>query len=149
MTHKTDVLIVLGGVLTAACWAATAASRYQGKAANPAFFLIPTVFYVVDLVLRFRLWTRDPVILDYCYDLGAMICMMCALLHLGSYCFDKGARRLTTFFSLCGIFFSTAALAGAPFREAAGYMAGILWLLVNLWLLLRPASTRNKAEETA
>ena len=29
------------------------------------------------------------------------------------------------------------------------YIGLILWLLVNLWLLLRPASTRNKAEETA
>ena len=147
MTQKLDLLVAFGGVITAACWAGTAMSRYQAKRAHGVLMLLPAVFYVVDLVLQFRLWTRDPIILDYCYDLLALICTMCALFHLGGYSFDQGNRRVTTFFTMCGVFFNAAAMAGAPVAVMLGYFAAALWLLVNLWLLLRPASQRVKTAE--
>lgn len=145
--EKLALVIAVGGVVTAVCWVGTALSRYQAKPAHGALFLLPAVFYVVDLVLQFRLWTRDPVILDYCFDLLALICTMCALFHLGGYSFDQGRRRITVFFTLSGVFFNAAAMAGAPAAEFLGYLAAALWLLVNLWLLLRPASQRGKAME--
>lgn len=144
LAQKSNILIAVGGLVTAACWIGTALSRYQAKRAHGALLLLPAVFYVVDLVLQFRLWTRDPVILDYCYDLLALICTMCALFHLGGYSFDKGSRRITTFFTMCGVFFNAAAMAGASAAVFLGYLAAALWLLVNLWLLLRPVSQRAK-----
>lgn len=140
-----DLIIAVGGVLTAGCWVAVALSRYQGKRVSAAFFLIPTIFYVTDLICRFRLWTRDPVILDYCYDLFALICIMCAVFHLGEYAFDKGGRRICTFFSMSGVFFSATAMAGASAAKALGYLAAILWLMSNLWLLLRPGKKKQEA----
>ena len=133
-----EQLIALGSVLTGLCWAATAMSRYMGKKVHAALFLLPAVFYVAALVFRFRFWTRDPVILDYCYDLGALICVMCAVFHLGSFSFEKGERRRAVFFSMSGVFFCAAALAGASAAQALGYLAAIVWLMDNLWLLLRP-----------
>ena len=133
--------------MTSGCWVGTALSRYRAKPAHGALFLLPAVFYVVELVLQFRLWTQDPVILDYCYDLLALICTMCALFHLGGYSFDQGRRRLTVFFALCGVFFNAAAMAGAPAAETFGYLAAALWLMVNLWLLLRPATQRARSAE--
>ena len=133
-----EQVVALGSVLTGLCWAAVAMCRYQGKKAHAALFLVPTVFYVVALVFRFRFWTRDPVILDYCYDLAALICVMCAVFHLGSFSFDKGERRRAVFFAMSGVFFCAAALAGASAAQALGYVAAIVWLMDNLWLLLRP-----------
>lgn len=145
--EKSALVIAIGGIVAAGCWVGTALSRYQAKQAHGALFLLPAVFYVVDLVLQFRLWTRDPVILDYCFDLLALICTMCALFHLSGFSFDQGHRRITVFFVLCGVFFNAAAMAGAPAAEFLGYLAAALWLLVNLWLLLRPASQREKTVE--
>lgn len=145
--QKSALVIAAGGIVTAVCWVMTALSRYQAKAAHGALFLLPAVFYVVDLVLRFRLWTRDPVILDYCYDLLALICTMCALFHLGGFCFDQGRRRSAVFFTMGGVFFNVVAMAGAPAAEALSYLAATLWLLVNLWLLLRPVSRRTASAE--
>jgi len=87
--------------------------------------------------------------LDYCYDLLALICTMCALFHLGGFCFDQGRRRSAVFFTMGGVFFNVVAMAGAPAAEALSYLAATLWLLVNLWLLLRPVSRRtaSAAEE--
>ena len=141
-----EILVALGGLVTAVCWVAVALARYQGKKAHTVLFLLPAVFYVVDLICRFRLWTRDPVILDYCFDLLAVICTMCATFHLGGYCFDQGRRRLTVFYALSGVFFSAIAMAGASAAELLGYLAAALWLLANLWLLLRPGKARNTAD---
>lgn len=145
---KADVVLAVGGVLVAACWIGAGFSRFQAKRAPVVLFLIPAVFYLVELVLKFRLWTQDPVILDYCYDLGALICTMCSLFHLTGYCFDKGSRRLSVFFSLSAVFFNAAAMAGSAASEWMGCLAVILWLLVNLWLLLRPGVSRPAPEES-
>ncbi len=142
-----DRVVAIGGMLTALCWGAAAAARYLGKKIHLGLFMVPSFYYVVVLVLRFRFWTRDPIIIDYCYDLFALICLMCANFHLGGFCMDEGHRRLTTFFTLCGIFFSAAALVQAGKAEGLAYGAAILWLLANLWLLLRPS--RQRIEEPA
>lgn len=141
-----DRLLAVGSILVGICWAATTAGRFFGKKIHVLLFMLPAAFYVVDLVCRFRFWTRDPLIIDYCYDLFALISIMCATFHLGGFCFDKGARRLTVFFCLCGTFFSAAAMVKASAAMVYGYMAAILWLFANLWLLLRPSRKREEEE---
>lgn len=141
-----DLLVAALGALTAVSWGATATARYMGKKIPVAVLLLPAVYYVVYLICQFRFWTRDPVILDYCYDLFALICNMFALFHLGGYAFDKGSRRLTVFFAMSGMFFNAAALAGAELTEALGYLGAGLWLGANLWILLRPGKKRQTEE---
>lgn len=143
----TDLLIGLGSILTGLCWVGTSVLRHKGARIHPVLFLVPVAFFIVELVCRFRFWTRDPVILDYCFDLFALIASMCAMLHLSSYCFDQGSRRATVFFAYCGIFFSAVAMAGAPMSELLGYLAVALWLMVQLWLLLRPMPRKRRGEE--
>ena len=142
-----DRLIAAGSVLTGICWALTAVSRRFGKKGNALLYMVPAAFYVVELVCRFRFWTRDPIIIDYCYDLFALISLMCAAFHLGSFCFEKGARRLTVFFSLCGLFFSAAAMVRASASDVLGYVAAMIWLLSCLWLLLRASNRKQEEEE--
>lgn len=139
-----DRIIAAGSIVTAVCWAVTAIFRYQGKKVHAVLFLIPGVFFVAELIFLFRFWTRDPVLLDYCYDLFAMICVMCGVFHLGGFAFGQGSRRLTVFFSMCGVFFCAAAMADGSAASALGYGASAAWLLTNLWLLLRPG--RQKAQ---
>ena len=146
-SQKVDLVIGLGGVAAAACWIGVSVLRYRGAKAHAALYLVPVVFFVVELVCRFRFWTRDPVILDYCFDLLALISSMCGLLHLSAYCFDQGARRITVFFALCGIYFSAGAMAGASAEMLLGYLAAAIWLLVQLWLLLRPMPRKSRGEE--
>ena len=142
-----DVLIGVFGFVAALCWFSTAAARYMGKKIPLAMLLLPAVYYVISLVCQFRFWTRDPVILDYCYDLFALISTMCALYHLGGYGFDRGQRRMTVFFTMCGVFFSAAALAGGDLPSVLAHLAAVLWLGTNLWLLLRPGKKRRETEE--
>lgn len=131
---------LLQGVLLAAmalCWTVTALLRQRGKQVSVWFFMIPAVFFGAELVDKFRYWGSDPLILDYCYELLALIATMCATFHLGGFCFDRGQRRLTVFFSLSSVFFNGAALADASGGEIFLRLASVAWMLVSLCLLLR------------
>lgn len=142
----TDRMLAVGCLLTAVCWIVTAMLRYRGSKISVWLFLVPVLFFAARLIVNFRFWSRDPAILDYCYNLFAHISQMCALLHLGGFSFDKGRRRTTVFFCLCGIFFGASALAGAQLREWCVTGGAMVWLLVYLWLLLRPGQKRQTGE---
>lgn len=123
---------------TALCWSVTAFLRQRGKKVSPWLLMLPAVFFGAELVAEFRFWGSDPRILDYCYELLALIATMCATFHLSGFCFDKGQRRLTGFFAMAGVYFNGIALADAVGGEALLKLGCVAWLLVNLCLLLRP-----------
>lgn len=133
-----DRLVALLGFLTVLCWAAVALLRSKGQKPSGLLFFVPAVFCVIKLICQFRFWSRDPVILDYCYDLGAMIFAMLSLFHLGQFAFEKGRRRLTVFYTMSGIFFCASAVANGTAADRLFYLAAVLWLGTHLWLLLRP-----------
>lgn len=149
LEYEYDLLLAAGGIVTAICWVIVALDRCRGRKLHAALFMIPALFYAIRLILDFRNWSRDPAILDYCFDLLALICIMCATFHLGGFCFDAGKRRITAFFCCCGIVFGAAAIAGGRMREIAMTGGAMLWLAANLWVLLRPARKRQEAEEKA
>lgn len=142
-----DLLVAAGGLITAICWVVVALDRYRGRKLHALLFMVPTLFYAIRLILDFRNWSRDPMILDYCFDLLVLICIMCATFHLGGFCFDKGGRRLSVFYCCCGIVFGAAAIAGGRLRELTMTGGAMLWLAGNLWVLLRPARKRQGEEE--
>ena len=135
------LMVILPG-LTALCWAVIALQSRSGQP-SPWLYMLPVVFFGAELVEKFRIWGSDPQILDYCYALLALIATMCALFHMGGFCFGKGKRRLTVFFAMCGMFFNGAALADAAEEELCLSLAALLWLTVSLWQLLQPRNKKN------
>lgn len=134
------------GILAAVSWILQAALSFRGKKPHPAIYFLPVILWGVRLVRDFRVWSRDPVILDYCYSLLALIFALCAMLELGGFAFDRGKRRLTTFFALGGIFFTAAALSGAEPRDVAITGGALLYLLTQSWVLLRPVHQKAPLE---
>ena len=147
MERAYDMLLAAGGVVTALCWAVAGLERFRGRKLPAVLFMIPTLFFAVRLIMDFRIWSQDPQVLDYCFDLFAMISIMCATYYLGGFSFDRGQRRPAVFCCCCGIFFGAAAIAGGRLREVAMTGGAMLWLAANLWTLLRPARKRREAEE--
>lgn len=123
--------------LTALCWAVTAVLRQTGKPVSVWLFIIPTIYFAAELVVKFRVWGSDPQILDYCYELLALIATMCAVYHMGSFSIGKCQRRWTVFYAMSGVFFSGVALADAVSDEGFIKLAVILWLAAELWRQLK------------
>ena len=97
----------------------------------------------MELLVKFRGWGNDPVVLDYCFELMALIGTMCGLFQSAGFCFDKGHRRTAVFFCLFGVFFGAASVADAAGAEILVRLATILWLEASLWQLLRPGKQRT------
>lgn len=132
-----EPLLGAGGLVTAICWVSVVLLQLRGKMPSVYVYLIPAVFFAVLLVVDFRVWSRDPAVLDYCYDLFALISVMCGLFYLSGFSLEQGRRRTAVFFLLCGEFFCAASIAGAPLRQVCLLGGAMLWMGINLWKLLK------------
>lgn len=131
-----NLLVQFLGIASALCIGVVARQRYMGVVPKAAFHMLPCLYLVVRLIVDFKRWSVDPAVLDYCYALFASIAAMCAVFHLGGFCFSQGRRRTTVFWCLLCIVFSAVTLVdgGASHMLLAGGLG--LWTGVNGWELL-------------
>ena len=126
------------GILSAFCILATAVLRFRGSVPAPLIHMTPCIYLVVRLIVDFKRWSADPAILDYCYELFAAIAAMCAVYHLGGFCFGRGQRRLGVFWCMACVVFSAVALADGGLTRSLLLCGLGLWAGVNGWQLLEP-----------
>lgn len=134
--------VVLGllGIAAALCMIFGARNRARGISVPP-LELMPVVYLVVKLVLNFKNWSTDPVILDYCDMLFAQCFVLLAFYEGAGFCFGKGRPRRTLFYGACGVLLSGMAAGSCLMRgsigEALFYMGAILWLLPMVWCMAK------------
>lgn len=121
--------IALLGVLGAAGLAAGAVLCRRGKRMQPFLYVPATLYYVLKLFNDFRGWMIDPAIVDYAFSLFALIAFMLSAYQAAAFCYDRGSRRQLHFFSLAGLFFGAAAMAGQPLPQLLIYGGSALWML--------------------
>ncbi len=144
------VLLGFLGILGAMCVFLSAAGRLKGAKPMTVLYLIPFFFLVVRLIVDFKSrWSSDPVILDYCFNLFAMLAAMSASYHLAGYCFDRGRRARTTFWCLTAVVFCGISIADGGLSDCLTYDGLALWFLTNAALLLGPGAPARPAEEAA
>lgn len=140
----TNLLVCFLGIIATLCIAVTAAERYRGVKPMLALHIIPCLYLVVKLIFDFRIWSVDPDITDYCFNLFASISAMCATYHMGGFCFDEGNRQLTAFWCLVSVIFSAVASANATLVSVLLYGGMALWLFINAWQLLEEPEKVNR-----
>ncbi len=147
-----DVFAAIAGALglvAAACLCVQALLRREGKASAAAGMVI-TLALVVDLISRFRHWSSDPMVRDYCFQLFACLFAMLAAFHLAGFPMNLGRRRTAIFTALCAGFFCLICLAD-PGTDSRLHYAGLaLWLLGGGCSLqkIQPAPQAPDAEGT-
>ena len=135
-TGKLALVVHFLGVCSALCILVTAMQRYRGVVPPVAVHILPCLYLVIKLIADFKQWSVDPAVLDYCFELFAAIAAMCAIYHLGGFCFDKGGRRISVFWCLSCLVFSVVALADGGLTHTL-LIGGVgLWAGVNGWQLL-------------
>lgn len=138
MNKPGSVQTIVGflGIAAALCVAVTAVQRCRGIVPSIALHVTPCIYLVVKLIVDFKRWSVDPAVLDYCYELFAAIAVMCAVYHLGGFCYGKGKRRTSAFWCLAGALFSAVSLAdgGVSHTLLAGGLG--IWAAINAWQLL-------------
>ena len=140
MSTRTNLMLIKGtcilGCATALCFVGMAAAWHKGQKASPALAIVPVAYYILRMIFSVNGWSTDPIILDYCFNLFALIFVMLGVFHAGNFVFDAGKRRLAVFLCLGGVFFSAVSMADGGTVHMLQSGGAILWLLAVLWQLL-------------
>lgn len=96
-------------------------------------YLLLSVSVALKLIPDFRRWSVDPVIIDYCFQVFAMLCFMLAALHLGGLLLHEGNERRTRVFCICGVVFCVMGAADGGAAETLTFLAYGIFLFTELW----------------
>ncbi|MBE6992161.1 MAG: hypothetical protein E7430_06260 [Ruminococcaceae bacterium] len=123
-------LLVLAG-LCICCHGVFCLAKKDGQPPS-ALLLIPVFCMCIKLIYVFKGWSVDPAIVDYIYELLAVIFITLSLFFTCGFLFDECRPRLTAAVSLVGVYFAvlTAMVSGSAeqmlfFAFAALYMLAI------------------------
>ncbi len=138
-----DPIMCLLGLLGSICCFLAVRSRSRGSRCHPAVELLPILYLLIKLILNFKHWSTDPIILDYCFVLFALIFVLLAFYHGAGFVFHQGKPRRTLFYAMAAVFFCAAAifdgLMDFSLATAVSYGGFLLWQLPVIWSLLLPS----------
>lgn len=139
-----SLFMCLGGFVAGICLMLVAYSRRTGTHRYPAAHLLPIVYLVVKLILNFKDWSTDPIILDYCFILFALIFSLLAFYQSTGFFFQDGKPRKTLFYCLAAVFFSAMAaaegLGSGSNSTFVTYLGIMMWCLPVITAIMVPSS---------
>ena len=108
----------IGLLLVAIC-------RLMGK--KPSFLCHSalSIFFALQLISQYRRWSADPQLMDYCFYLIALICLMITGYFMASFEAEMRSPRALLFFSMAATFFCLLALPESG--DAPMLIACALW----------------------
>lgn len=137
-----DPILCLLGLAGGICCLVTARLRIRESGRHPAPELLPVVYLIVKLMLNFKRWSTDPIILDYCVVLFALIFALLAFYHGAGFCLDLGKPRKTLFYAMAAVFFCAGGIADGlmdrKFSTAILCCGYLLWQLPVIWAMPVP-----------
>ena len=117
--------------------------RVSGRASAPAGMLV-CLYLAALLICRFRDWSKDPLLGDYCFELLACVFAMLAAYQLAGFPLGRGRRRASIFCSMAAVYFSCVSLADAGWTDRLFFAAMALWQFTGVCSLEKPVHRRRK-----
>lgn len=136
------------GVLAAASAVVAGIGRWQGRRPMFLFHVLMCVYFAIQNIAHYRLWSSNPQMADYVFSLLGGLTLMLFAYYQASFDVGSGSRRMQLGVGLLAVFFSLTAVGSA--EEPLLYLAGAIWCFTNL-CTLEPVPRRRRpggAEET-
>lgn len=126
----------------APCLAAAGICRISGKRPSFLLYALVCVYFAAELVCRYRAWSGNPQLADYCFQLFACIFLMLTAYHRAAFAVGLGRRKAQLFCGLMAAMLCLYSMADAvPF-----YLGGVLWTASDLCALERPVESEPEEE---
>lgn len=147
-------------ILSFFCVLVFALNNFRGKPLRYNLpLLAPGYTVCLWLVAAYQQRAADPVVLNYVYELLAIICTLGALYFTAGFSFGRPKIRRCAVFSLLGIYFSIVTLADThAMTDRLMFLFAVLYQLVSVSTLLyhariqytptQPVETNNTQEVT-
>ena len=116
--------------LAAAAIILSALIQATGRTIHPALHVPVCLFFPTDMLCRYQNWSGNPQLADYCFTLGASVCLCLSAYQLVAMPAKLGKRKfhlLFTLLALCLCLFSLAGPESSPL-----YLAGAFWAVAAL-----------------
>lgn len=135
------------GAVGAVCMCVITLQILQRKRPSFVIYAVMSVCLICKLIPDFRAWSVDPRISDYCFQLFAMIAMMCTTFQLSGFALDRGQRRGTVCLAILGVFFSCMSVADGGLTAVLSYLSYGMFQYATLWQLLTATKKRRKLRQ--
>ena len=93
------------------CVLMTALASLRGRRKHPGILLVPAYTFCVWLVVAYQKRAADPAVVDYMYELFAIICAMLAFYFTAGFSFSKIKVWPWSVFCLLSVYFGIVTLA--------------------------------------
>ena len=145
LAGRNDRIITLAGwlgIIAAASLVYLAWCRYAQI--RPLFFARAAVllYLMLHLLCRYQIWSSEPELLRFFFDLAATICFLLATYQRFAIEVGIAQRRSYLCFSMLGVFFAMAALPGSSDRVFLGCLA--VWAMTDLCNLRNPRPRKQE-----
>lgn len=121
------------GFLTAPVllWASICRSKGK-KPSSPAHALL-CLFLLVHMVSRYQIWSGNPQLQDYVFELLAAVALTLFSYHCAAFEVDMGSRRMLVATGVLAVLLCAVALSGT--RTPGLYLCGMVWAATSLCAL--------------
>lgn len=125
-------------ILSFFCVLAAAWSNFHDKPLRYSLTLLaPGYTFCLWLVCAYQEQAADPVVLDYVYEILAIICTLLGMYFAAGYSFGRPKGRRCAVFSLLGIYFTLVTLADPhSTTDRLVFLFALLYQLANTSALL-------------
>ena len=137
------LLLALLALISFFCLLSTAKNNFRGEGRGKYSFtlLMPAYTCCLWLIAAYQQRAADPVMLDYFYELIAIITALLGLYFTAGFSFERAKVFRASFFSLLGVYFSMVTLADAhPLAVVLLYLFAIVYLIASTCVLLHNAA---------
>lgn len=143
-------LVVMALAFVAACaMAVEGVFHMQGQTGSLVGGCILPVYLAISLVADYRVWSQDPLVVDYCFQLLFLVSAMLASYYLAGFRVGKGKRRFTLFYTACAVVFAGSVLADGGVQNILHTAALLIYLVAECWPYLPRPEAPEVVEETA
>lgn len=133
------------GFLSVPCLLMGAYCRLKGK--KPYFLLhvVPCLFFVLQIVVHYRLWNSKPQLMSYVFSLFGTAAMALFAMYTVLFEVDIPRRRMHLGMGLAAVYFCAVSLS--DMRYPLLYLGAIAWAITGL-CTLTPKPLPPKPEKT-
>jgi len=127
VTLIASVISFVLGILAAVALVLSGVLQHKGKPVHYLFYAVLTVYLLIHPLTQYRMWSSDPQLLNYSFQLLASICLLLTCYHRTALAAGKTGAKRYVFFSRLAIFFCGISIVG----EQLFYLGMLLWLLAQ------------------
>jgi len=102
---------------------------------------IVCLFLLIHMVSRYQIWSSNPQLQDYVFEVFASIALTLFSYHCAAFEADMGSRRMQLATGLLAVLLCPAALYGSEYRFL--YLCGTVWAFTALCSLTPPPEEKE------